>query len=93
MRSITTFNSDAGETSRASGDTRGYLCLRHSGYDGEHAIPIGRGRWDNEMKIDHLAIAVEDLESATEFYTSAFGFEIVHEGRVRDHYSRHMTAV
>ena len=43
------------------------------------------------MKIDHLAIAVEDLESATEFYTSVFGFEIIHEGRVRDHYSRHMT--
>lgn len=43
------------------------------------------------MKIDHLAIAVEDLESATEFYTSVFGFEIVHEGRVRDHFSRRMT--
>lgn len=43
------------------------------------------------MKIDHLAIAVEDLESATAFYTTVFGFEIVHEGRVRDHYSRHMT--
>jgi lactoylglutathione lyase len=43
------------------------------------------------MKIDHLAIAVEDLESATAFYTSVFGFEIVREGQVRDHYSRHMT--
>jgi len=43
------------------------------------------------MKIAHLAIKVDDLESAGEFYERVFGFRDVRQGHNRDHFSRHMT--
>ena len=43
------------------------------------------------MKIAHLAIKVDDLEAAGEFYEKVFGFKDVRQGKNRDHYSRHMT--
>lgn len=43
------------------------------------------------MKIAHLAIKVDDLEAAGEFYEKVFGFRDVRQGQNRDHYSRHMT--
>jgi len=43
------------------------------------------------MRIDHLAIRVDDLEAATEFYSSVLGFEVAREGKNRDHYSRHLS--
>ena len=43
------------------------------------------------MKIDHLAIRVDDLEAAGEFYEGVLGFTDVRQGHTRDHYSRHLT--
>jgi len=43
------------------------------------------------MKVSHIAIKVDDLEAAGEFYQNVLGFTDVRQGRVRDHYSRHMT--
>jgi len=43
------------------------------------------------MHIEHIAIRVDDLESASEFYQQTLGFRPVWEGHVRDHYSRHLT--
>lgn len=43
------------------------------------------------MKIAHLAIRVDDLESAGDFYENVLGFTDVRQGHTRDHYSRHMT--
>jgi catechol 2,3-dioxygenase-like lactoylglutathione lyase family enzyme len=43
------------------------------------------------MQIDHLAIKVDDLEAATEFYSSVLGFKVAREGKIRDHYSRHLS--
>ncbi len=43
------------------------------------------------MKVAHIAIKVDDLAAAGEFYETVLGFTDVRRGRVRDHYSRHMT--
>ena len=43
------------------------------------------------MKVAHIAIKVDDLEAAGEFYEKFLGFTDVRMGRVRDHVSRHMT--
>ena len=43
------------------------------------------------MRIAHLAIRVDDLEAAGDFYEHVLGFTDVRQGHVRDHYSRHMT--
>ena len=43
------------------------------------------------MKIDHLAIRVDDLEAAGKFYEEVLGFTDVRQGHNRDHYSRHLT--
>ena len=43
------------------------------------------------MKVAHIAIKVDDLAAAGEFYETVLGFTDVRQGRVRDHYSRHMT--
>ena len=43
------------------------------------------------MKVAHIAIKVDDLDAAVEFYRTVLGFTDVRQGRVRDHYSRHMT--
>jgi lactoylglutathione lyase len=42
-------------------------------------------------RIVHLALKVENLEKATEFYEKVFGFREVETKRTRDHISRHMT--
>ena len=43
------------------------------------------------MRIAHIAIKVDDLESAGEFYETVLGFRDVRQGKTRDHFSRHMT--
>jgi catechol 2,3-dioxygenase-like lactoylglutathione lyase family enzyme len=43
------------------------------------------------MKIAHLAIRVDDLKAAGEFYENVLGFSDVRQGHTRDHYSRHLT--
>ncbi|MCE8024357.1 VOC family protein [Billgrantia aerodenitrificans] len=43
------------------------------------------------MRIAHLAIKVDDLDAAGEFYEKVFGLRDVRQGHNRDHYSRHMT--
>jgi lactoylglutathione lyase len=42
-------------------------------------------------RIVHLALKVEDLEQATEFYRKVFGFREVETRKTRDHLSRHLT--
>ena len=42
-------------------------------------------------KIVHLALKVEDLEKASDFYQKVFGFSPVGTSVVRDHTSRHMS--
>ena len=42
-------------------------------------------------RIVHLALKVENLERATEFYEKVFGFKEVETRKTRDHISRHMT--
>ena len=42
-------------------------------------------------RIVHLALKVENLEKATEFYQQVFGFKEVETKKTRDHISRHMT--
>ena len=42
-------------------------------------------------RIVHLALKVENLEKATEFYEKVFGFKEVETRKTRDHVSRHMT--
>lgn len=42
-------------------------------------------------RIVHLALKVENLEKATEFYKKVFGFQEVETNKTRDHISRHMT--
>ncbi len=42
-------------------------------------------------RIVHIALKVDDLEGATQFYESVFGFRRSRSGKVRDHVSRHLT--
>ncbi len=42
-------------------------------------------------RIVHLALKVEDLEKATEFYQKVFGFQEAETRKTRDHVSRHLT--
>lgn len=42
-------------------------------------------------KINHVALKVNDLETATKFYENVFGFRQVGTGRSRGHISRHLT--
>jgi lactoylglutathione lyase len=42
-------------------------------------------------RIVHLALKVEDLEHAAEFYRKVFGFVEVNTEKVRDHTSRHLS--
>lgn len=42
-------------------------------------------------RIVHLALKVDNLEKATEFYEKVFGFREVETKKTRDHISRHMT--
>ena len=42
-------------------------------------------------RINHVALKVTDLETATKFYENVFGFRQVGTGRSRGHISRHLT--
>lgn len=42
-------------------------------------------------RIVHIALKVDDLENATQFYENVFGFKEVVTGKVRDHTSRHLS--
>ena len=42
-------------------------------------------------RINHVALKVTDLEQATRFYETVFGFRQVGTGRSRGHVSRHLT--
>ena len=42
-------------------------------------------------RIVHIALKVDDLEKATEFYEKGFGFKEMQTGQVRDRTSRHLT--
>lgn len=42
-------------------------------------------------RIVHLALKVDELERASEFYRTVFGFLEVQTERVRDHVSRHLS--
>jgi len=42
-------------------------------------------------RIVHLALKVDNLDKATEFYEKVFGFKEVETRKTRDHISRHMT--
>ena len=42
-------------------------------------------------RIVHIALKVDDLDRATDFYEKVFGFTLADDGRVRDHRSRHLS--
>src|SRR5918994_5919481 len=42
-------------------------------------------------RIVHIALKVDDLEKATEFYEKGFGFVEMETGQVRDHTSSHLS--
>ena len=42
-------------------------------------------------RINHVALKVTDLDKATRFYETVFGFRQVGTGRSRGHVSRHLT--
>ena len=42
-------------------------------------------------RIVHIAVKVDDLEGATQFYEKVFGFALAADGQVRDHRSRHLS--
>ena len=42
-------------------------------------------------RINHVALKVADLKTATKFYENVFGFRQVRTGRSRGHISRHLT--
>jgi catechol 2,3-dioxygenase-like lactoylglutathione lyase family enzyme len=42
-------------------------------------------------RINHIALKVTDLETATKFYENVYGFKQVRTGQSRGHISRHMT--
>jgi lactoylglutathione lyase len=42
-------------------------------------------------RINHIALKVQDLETATRFYENVYGFRQVKTGRSRGHISRHLT--
>jgi lactoylglutathione lyase len=42
-------------------------------------------------RINHVALKVADLDAATRFYETVFGFRQVGTGRTRGHISRHLT--
>jgi lactoylglutathione lyase len=52
----------------------------------EDAMPRSTG-----PRINHVALKVADLETATRFYENVFGFRQVKTGRSRGHISRHLT--
>lgn len=74
----------------------GQGALKYRAPDGTVAEIVAAGRYKKPGKagpsrIVHLAIKVADLEAATAFYETVFGFKQVMTGRNHQHVSRHMT--
>jgi predicted enzyme related to lactoylglutathione lyase len=69
--------------------------LKFRAPDGNMAEIVGIGRYKKKERIDnrivHLALKVQDLETATKFYENVFGFKTVSTDHSREHISRHMT--
>ena len=42
-------------------------------------------------RIVHIAVKVDDLQKATQFYENVFGFKEMETSKVRDHTSRHLS--
>lgn len=60
---------------------RAHIEARRDRPDGTEAGP----------RINHVALKVADLDTATRFYETVFGFRQVKTGRSRGHISRHLT--
>ena len=43
------------------------------------------------MRIAHIAVRVDDMKEAREFYEGVLGFREVRSGHTRDHFSCHLT--
>jgi catechol 2,3-dioxygenase-like lactoylglutathione lyase family enzyme len=70
--------------------------LKFRAPDGTMAEIVGIGRYkkkqmSDKSRIAHVAIKVQDLETATKFYENVFGFRQVSTSRNHQHISRHMT--
>jgi lactoylglutathione lyase len=70
--------------------------LKFRSPDGTMAEIVGVGRYkkkqmSDKSRIAHVAIKVQDLETATRFYENVFGFRQVSTSRNHQHISRHMT--
>jgi catechol 2,3-dioxygenase-like lactoylglutathione lyase family enzyme len=70
--------------------------LKFRSPDGTMAEIVGVGRYkkkqmSDKSRIAHVAIKVQDLETATKFYENVFGFRQVSTSRNHQHISRHMT--
>jgi len=70
--------------------------LKFRAPDGNMAEIVDVGRYklrerSPKARIAHLALKVMDLEKATKFYETVFGFRQVGTGHSRGHISRHMT--
>jgi lactoylglutathione lyase len=70
--------------------------LKFRAPDGTMAEIVGVGRYKKKEKSDrsriaHLAIKVNDLETATRFYENVFGFRQLSTARNHQHISRHLT--
>lgn len=75
---------------------RGEGALKFRAPDGTIAEVVAAGRYKKQAKSDqsrivHLALKVADLEAATRFYATVFGFRQLGTGRNHQHVSRHMT--
>ena len=70
--------------------------LKYRGPDGcmQEIVNVGRYKLRErspKARIVHLALKVNDLEKATNFYKTVFGFKQLHDTRNAKHISRHMT--
>jgi len=70
--------------------------LKYRGPDGVMQEIVGVGRYklrerSPKARIVHLAIKVDDLDKATAFYKTVFGFKQLNDTPNRYHVSRHMT--
>jgi predicted enzyme related to lactoylglutathione lyase len=70
--------------------------LKFRSPDGTMAEIVGIGRYkkkamSEKARIVHVAIKVQDLDKATRFYETVFGFRHVSTARNHQHVSRHMT--
>jgi len=70
--------------------------LKYRGPDGCMQEIVGVGRYklrqpSPKARIVHLALKVDDLEKATAFYKTVFGFKHLNDSKHGSHVSRHMT--